>query len=289
MSPLVSRRRFVAITALSLPDLVRATGNHAMDLPGSLASLERTNGGRLGVAILNTGTGERSNYRADERFPMCSTFKFLLATAVLQRVDRHQETADRVVPIPPRPLLSNSPLTEPHAGGAMTIGALCHAIIAQSDNMAANLLLETIGGPTAITKFARSIGDPVTRLDRTELSLNEALDGDPRDTTSPAAMLGNLQAVLLGGILSTDSRQQLTQWMEASLTCLRCLRAGLPPDWRVADKSGSNGSHTRNDISIIWPPGHPPILVAAYITQCNGPESKRENLLASIGKLVAGS
>jgi beta-lactamase class A len=289
MEYLVSRRRFVAITVFSLPGLVRAAGNHVMDLSGRLASLERANGGRLGVAILKTATGERAYYRAEERFPMCSTFKFLLASAVLQRVDRHQETADRVVPIPPRPLLSNSPLTEPHAGGAMTIGALCHAVITQSDNTAANLLLEAIGGPTAITKFARSIGDPVTRLDRTELSLNEALDGDPRDTTSPAAMLADLQAVFLGGILSTDSRQQVTRWMEASLTGLTCLRAGLPPDWRIADKTGSNGSHTRNDISVIWPPGHPPIIVAAYITQCYGPDSKREKLLASIGKLVAES
>ena len=289
MSAFLSRRRFLALTALSLPGLVRATGNHVLDLPGDLARLERANGGRLGVAILNTGTGERSNYRVDERFPMCSTFKFLLASAVLRRVDRREETAGRSVPIPPRPLLSNSPLTEPHAGGTMTVGALCHAVITQSDNTAANLLLETIGGPPAITKFARSIGDEVTRLDRTELSLNEALDGDPRDTTSPGAMLADLQAVLLGGILSADSRHQLTQWMESSVTGLECLRAGLPANWRIADKTGSNGSHTRNDIGIIWPPGHQPIIVTAYITQCYGPQSKRESLLARIGKLVADS
>ena len=287
MSIRVSRRKFLALTAFSLPGWVRAASSHVTDLPASLATLERANGGRLGVAILDTATGSRSSYRADERFPMCSTFKFLLAAAVLQRVDRHQESAERLLPIPSGPLLSNSPLTEPHAGGAMTIGALCQAIITQSDNTAANLLLETIGGPPGVTKFARSIGDAVTRLDRTELSLNEALDGDPRDTTSPAAMVGNLEGVLLGGVLSADSRRQLTQWMQASLTCRNCLRAGLPSDWRVADKSGSNGSHTRNDISIIWPTGHPPIIVAAYITQCAGPDSKRETLLASIGKLVA--
>ena len=289
MSKTVSRRRFLALTALSLPGWVRGSSNPVTDLPDTLATLERANGGRLGVAILDTATDERSSYRADERFPMCSTFKFLLASAVLQRIDRHHETADRAVPIPPKPLLSNSPLTEPHAGGSMTIGALCHAIITQSDNTAANLLLATIGGPAGLTSFARSIGDAVTRLDRTELSLNEALDGDPRDTTAPAAMLGNLESVLSGGVLSADSRQQLTRWMEGSLTGLECLRAGLPPDWRVADKTGSNGSHTRNDIAVMWPPRHPPIIVAAYLTQCAGPESKREKLLATIGKLIADS
>jgi beta-lactamase class A len=286
---MVSRRRFVAMTALSLPGLVRATQSHFTDFAGSLAMLERTNDGRLGVAILDTSTGERSNYRADARFSMCSTFKFLLAAAVLQRVDRHQETVDRVLPIPPSPLLSNSPLTEPHVGGSMTIGALSQAIITHSDNTAANLLLETIGGPGGITGFARSIGDSVTRLDRTELSLNEALDGDPRDTTSPTSMLSNLKAVLLDEVLSVASRNQLRQWMEASVTGLSCLRAGVPPHWRVADKTGSNGSHTRNDIAVIWPPGRPPIIVTAYLTQCTGPESKRDTLLANIGKLLADS
>jgi beta-lactamase class A len=286
---MVSRRRFVAITALSVPALVRATRSQFTNFEDRLAMLERTSNGRLGVAVVDTSTSERSHYRADARFPMCSTFKFLLAAAVLQRVDRHQETVDRVLPIPPIPLLSNSPLTESHAGGSMTIGALCQAIITHSDNTAANLLLETIGGPSGVTGFARSIGDTVTRLDRTELSLNEALDGDPRDTTCPTSMLGNLKAVLLDGVLSAASRNRLRQWMEAGVTGPKCLRAGVPPDWRVADKTGSNGSHTRNDIAVMWPPGRPPIIVAAYLTQCPGPESKRDALLANIGKLVADS
>jgi beta-lactamase class A len=255
-------------------------------LRDSLESLEQANGGRLGVAILDTSTGERSSYRAHERFPMCSTFKFLLASAVLQRIDRHQEAADRVLKIPPRPLLSNSPLTQPHAGGSMSIAALCHAIMTQSDNTAANVLLDTLGGPPGVTRFARSIGDTVTRLDRTEPSLNEALEGDVRDTTSPASMLANLHAVLLSEVLSGASRNRLAQWMQASVTGLHCLRAGTPRSWRVADKTGSNGTHTRNDIAVIWPPGQLPIIAAAYLTQCAGPESKRESLLATIGRLV---
>jgi beta-lactamase class A len=177
-------------------------------LPAALAQLETTNGGRLGVAVLDTATGERAAYRANERFPMCSTFKFLLASAVLQRVDRHHETLDRAIAIPPKPLLYNSPLTEPHAGETLTVADLCHAILTRSDNTAANLLLESIGGPAGITSFSRSIGDSVTRLDRTEMSLNESLAGDPRDTTSPKAMVGNLKSMLLGNVLSTASRAQ---------------------------------------------------------------------------------
>lgn len=282
----LSRRSFASIATLAVPRLIRGMPGRFRGLPGALEQLEQTNGGRLGVGVLDTASGERSGYRADERFPMCSTFKFLLVSAVLRRVDRHQETLDRAIPIPSKPLLSNSPLTEPHAGGTMTVAALCQAAVIRSDNTAANLLLERIGGPPGITNFSRSIGDPVTRLDRTELSLNEALSGDPRDTTSPAAMVSNLKSVLLGKVLSQASREQLTRWMEANLTGLDRLRANLPKGWRAADKTGSNGEHTSNDIAVLWPSGKSPVIVAAYITQCPGPESKRAGMLADIGTVV---
>jgi beta-lactamase class A len=287
----LSRRRFIAITSvLALPRFLHAAPAGFNGLPASFAQLEQANGGRLGVAVLDTASGKRAGHHADERFPMCSTFKFLLTTAVLQQVDRHKQTLDHAIAIPPKPLLFNSPLTEPHAGGTMTVGELCHATLTRSDNTAANLLLETIGGPPGITSFARSIGDPVTRLDRTETSLNEALPGDPRDTTSPTAMADDLNTVLLGsGVLLPASRDQLTMWMKANLTGLDRLRAQLPAGWSAADKTGTNGRDTTNDIAVFWPAGRAPVVVTAYITQCPGPESKRAAMLAQIGRLVRES
>jgi len=256
-------------------------------LPAAITNLEQVNGGRLGVAVLDTGTGERAGHRQNERFPMCSTFKFLLVWTVMQRVDRQQETLDRALKVPPKPLLFNSPLTAPHAGRTMTIAALCHAALTRSDNTATNLLLESIGGPTGVTAFSRSIGDEVTRLDRLETALNECLEGDPRDTTSPASMVDNLNSVLLENVLSALSREQLTRWMEGSLSGVERLHAELPIGWRAVDKTGSNLAHTSNDIAVIWPTGRPPVIIAAYITQCFGPESKRSAILAEIGRLVA--
>jgi beta-lactamase class A len=284
----LSRRRFIAITSvLALPRFLHAAPAGFIGLPAAFAQLEQANGGRLGVAVLDTASGKRTGHRADERFPMCSTFKFLLATAVLQQVDRNKQTLNRAIAIPPKPLLFNSPLTEPHAGGTMTVAELCHATLTRSDNTAANLLLETIGGPPGITSFARSIGDPVTRLDRTETSLNEALPGDPRDTTSPTAMADDLNTVLLGsGVLLPASRDQLTMWMKANLTGLDRLRAQLPAGWTAADKTGTNGRDTTNDIAVFWPAGRAPVVVTAYITQCAGPESKRAAMLAEVGRLV---
>ena len=249
-------------------------------LSSSLTKLEKTCAGRLGVAIQDTGSDETAGYRLHERFAMCSTFKMLLAAAILKRADTAQENLERSIAIPAEGLLPNSPLTTQHAGDQMSIRALCEAIVTRSDNTAANLLLATLGGPAAITNFARSLGDTVTRLDRTETSLNEAKPGDPRDTTSPAAMLGNMRALLLG------ARNQLTQWMIANQTGNDRLRAGLIPSWRVGDKTGSNGENTTNDIAIIWPGNQPPIFIAAYLTECPGPETKRNAVLAEVARLV---
>ena len=256
------------------------------NLPASLAQLEKSNDGRLGVAIFDTGSGERTGYRADERFAMCSTFKMMLTAAVLQRVDTKQEELDRAVAIPAKPLVNYSPLTEPHAGGNMAVADLCHAAMTRSDNTAANLLLATIGGPEGFTRFARSVGDPVTRLDRIETTLNEARPGDSRDTTSPTAMADDMHKILLGDVLSPTTRSQLTQWMIDNETGRERLRANLPPGWRAADKTGSNGETTSNDIAVLWPPRQAPVIITAYLTECPGPEAKRGAVLAEVGRLV---
>lgn len=279
----------MALASLGLPGLAHPAPRRFAALPEAAARLEKTNGGRLGVAVLDTATRERAGYRVHERFPMCSTFKFLLASAVLRRVDRHEETLERAIVIPPRPLLSHSPLTEPHAGGTMVVDELCQAILTQSDNTAANLLLESIGGPAGITSFSRSIGDDVTRLDRTEPALNQALAGDPRDTTSPQAMAMDLESLLLGERLARASRARLTHWMADCVAGFDRLRAKLPEDWHGVDKTGSNGEHTSNDIAVFWPAGAPPVIVTAYITQCAGPDGKRAAMLTEIGRLVAES
>jgi beta-lactamase class A len=285
---MLTRRRFLAFSALALPAFAYADSKRCNAIDTKLEQLEHSNGGRLGVVMLDTANGERCGLHADERFPMCSTFKFLLAAAVLERVDRHQEKVDRATAIPPKPLIFNSPLTEPHAGGTMTVAELCEAALIRSDNTAANLLLETIGGPPGLTKFCRSIGDDVTRLDRTETSLNEAAPGDPRDTTTPSAMAADLNKVLLGDLLSPAARGQLAAWMLANQTGLDKLRASLPEGWRAADKTGSNGENTTNDIAVFWPTGRKPIIVTAYITQCPGPDSKRAAMLKQVGSMVSG-
>src|ERR1700722_8119667 len=174
----------------------------------SIHTIEESLGGRLGVAILDTGDGRRLEYHASDRFPLCSTFKFLAAAAILQKADKKELDLNRQISYGPIDLLDWAPITTKHVQeGSMSLDALCAAAIEYSDNTAGNLLLQTIGGPRDPTDFVRSLGDPVTRLDRNEPTLNSAIKGDERDTTSPTAMLNNMRTLLLEDRLSSDSRQ----------------------------------------------------------------------------------
>ncbi|GAA0566318.1 class A beta-lactamase [Rhizomicrobium electricum] len=240
-------------------------------------------GGRLGVSVLDTGSGKRLRHRATERFAMCSTFKLLLAAAVLKRIDTGKEDASRVIAYSKADHLVWSPVTEKHT--ALPVTDLVDAIVQVSDNTAANLLLDTIGGPAGWTAFVRGFGDKTSRLDRTELTLNNADPGDPRDTTTPDAMLENLQKVLLGDVLTPASRQHLIDTMARSITRIKRLKAGLPKDWRIADKTGTGKHDTYNDVAIIYPPGRAPILACAYYTEATRPDP--ENTLAEVGRAIA--
>ncbi|MCJ2072695.1 class A beta-lactamase [Methylobacterium sp. J-030] len=256
-----------------------------------IAAIERRIGGRIGVAA---GSADPAllRHRADERFPLCSTFKVLAAAAVLARVDAGAERLDAPVMYGASDLLSYAPVTrkalEATGGtGRLSVKDLCAAAIEWSDNTAANLLLARLGGPEGLTAWLRRIGDPTTRLDRDEPTLNSAIPGDPRDTTTPEAMQATLGRILCGSVLAAGSRDRLEGWLVGSQTGLKRLRAGLPEDWTVGDKTGTGVNGTINDVAILRPPGRAPVTVAVYITGSTMPAAAIESAHAEIGRLLA--
>ncbi|HWU75842.1 MAG TPA: class A beta-lactamase [Rhodanobacter sp.] len=277
----------LGVSALILQPLT----SHAAGISGPearLAALQRRHGGRLGVAMLDTGTGRRIAQRGDERFLLCSTFKVLAVAAVLARVDAGKERLDRRIVYGPDALLDYAPVTRQHVGAhGMTVAALCEAAITLSDNTAANLLLASLGGPAGVTRFVRGLGDPVTRLDRTEPALNEGSPGDMRDTTTPNAMLATLQRLLLGKVLADASRERLAGWLRACTTGTGRLRAGMPPHWQAGDKTGSGAHGESNDVAIFWPPQRKPILVTAYYAGSSADSKQRNAVLAEVGRIAA--
>ncbi|MEM1301861.1 MAG: class A beta-lactamase [Pseudomonadota bacterium] len=254
----------------------------AADLPTTVERLERALGARIGVAIVNSHTGEQWMYRPHERFLMNSTVKVLVCAAVLARDDL---SLSEPLQVRARDVIGHAPVTRFRIGEAMTVSELCLAAVDQSDNGATNRLFEALGGPAQVTNFLRSIGDTVTRSDRTEPALNAFVSGDPRDTTSPAAMVMTLATLLDGDALTMVDRMKLGNWMRPGAWTGALIRPSVPDGWDVADKSGS-GRQNRNLIAMLTPPGGAPVFVSLFISDTHASFDRRNDTMAELGAAV---
>jgi beta-lactamase class A len=290
----VSRRGMLAGTAGLLVSVAFARRGRT-DAAAALEALEAREGGRLGVCILDTGTGRVVGHRMDERFAMCSTFKLPLAAVVLREADQGRLRLADTIHFTRQDMLSYAPVTSANLEqGGMTVRALAEAAQETSDNVAANLLLKRLGGPAAFTTILRSLGDRATRLDRFEPMLNLVLAGEEQDTTTPRAMAASMARFLTGDLLTSASRELLIDWMVRTTTGDKRIRAGLPAGWRAGDKTGTGMADAMtdkyNDVAIAWPPGKAPVVVAAYFdTDTHSAEIRDEDqaVLAEVGRIAA--
>ncbi|KWX56672.1 class A beta-lactamase [Mycobacterium sp. NAZ190054] len=249
-----------------------------------LDELARRHNAEIGVYAVDLATQKSVTFRDDQPFAMCSTFKAYAAAAVLQRTQTGELTLQDTVPIEAGDIRPHSPVTEPRVGTSMTLAELCQAALQQSDNAAANGLLRVLGGPQAITAFARSIGDDRTRLDRWEVELNSAVPGDPRDTSTPRALGEGYRRILTGEVLNPTARQQLLDWMLANQTS--SMRAGLPAGYTSADKTGSGDYGTTNDVGVVYGPSGEQVVLALMTKSASG-DPDAPSLRPLIGELAA--
>lgn len=278
ISRLIDRRRFgaVALGGVAASVSVAHAGSreprplqtsNASAVVREMNTLERQRGGRIGLMAIDTGSGAVITQRAEERFPMCSTHKVAVGAAILSMVAEGRLQGDQRIAFSRADLLEYAPVTTRNVdAGFMTVEALGEAAVRWSDNTANNLLLKLLGGPEGWTRFARSMGDEVSRLDRFEPELNSATPGDARDTSTPRAMTRMLAALLLGDALSEGPGAKLKSWMHDSPITGGLFRKRLPDGWHVADKSGSGSNGTRNDVGIIYPPRSAPIVLSVFHT-----------------------
>lgn len=284
-------RRTFLLAAVSVPIVTVWTswatkGDAAVSAQAKLAKLERKLAGRLGVYALNTANGKQLSYHANEYFPMCSTFKVLLASAILKRSTQIDGLMQQRIKYQQSDLVTYSPITKQHLEDGMTVAALCAAAIQYSDNTASNLLMKILGGPEAITTFARSLGDRQFRLDRWETALNSSIPGDRRDTSTPNAMGLSLQRLALGDALEPHLQLQLQVWLQGNTTGAARIRAGVPADWQVGDKTGTGDYGTANDLAVLWPPRRAPVVVAIYTTQSDKDAKARNDVIALAARIV---
>ena len=285
-----SLRRSLLLAGITLPLVNFALPSWAAGVSGSLdkqlAELEQSANGRLGIAMINTANGSKILYRGAQRFPFCSTFKFMLVAAVLGQSQSQPNLLNKHINYHESDLLSYAPITRKNLAHGMTVSELCAATIQYSDNTAANLLIKQLGGLAAVNQFARSIGDQMFRLDRWEPDLNTALPNDPRDTTTPAAMAASMNKLVLGDALLPAQRSQLATWLKGNTTGDATIRAGAPADWMVGDKTGSGDYGTTNDVAVLWPAKGAPLVLVIYFTQLKKEAEPRRDVLAAATKIV---
>lgn len=253
-----------------------------------IALLEQRHNAIVGFYGVDLESNRMFAHRDDDRFAMCSTFKAYLAARVLQKAQHNELALTDTVHIDPAAVVGYSPVAGPKAGSGVALSELCRAALQQSDNTAANALLRTIGGPRAITEFARSIGDEQTRLDRWETDLNSAIPGDPRDTSTPHALGGGIRVLLTGSVLDEHYRKQLEEWMRGNVTSSRSMRAGLPQGWTTADKTGTGDYASTNDVGIAYGPAGRRVLLS-IMTRTRSTDPKAEALqplIAAVTTLV---
>lgn len=315
MRPQISRRSIV-LTMFSMPLLPACTGSHSglaaahrkplqkyrLDsqplklqqaklehVSQFLSQLETQAHGRLGVSAINTANQQRIDYRANERFPLCSTFKLIAVAAILQQSMHSPSLLQQRIQYSMQQVKDSgyAPITSQHVASGMTVSELCAACISYSDNAAANLLLHILGGPAALTQFARSISDPLFRLDRWEPALNTALPNDMRDTSTPAAIADTLQRLLVGDVLANTQRALLLYWLKNNTTGNARIRAGVPKDWVVGDKTGTGAYGTSNDIGIIWPAQQAPIIMAIYFTSPLKTAKPNDQVIGAVSRIMS--
>lgn len=283
-----SVRRTMLMMMATIPLLLGSTAVYAENssVQQKLEALEKSSGGRLGVALINTADDSQIVYRADERFAMCSTSKVMAAAAVLKQSESDKKLLNQRVEIKSSDLVNYNPIAEKHVNGTMTLAELSAAALQYSDNTAMNKLIAHLGGPDKVTTFARSLGDETFRLDRTEPTLNTAIPGEQRDTTTPLAMAQTLRNLTLGKALAETQRAQLVTWLKGNTTGGASIQAGLPKSWVVGDKTGSGDYGTTNDIAVIWPEDHAPLILVTYFTQPEQKAESRRDVLAAAAKIV---
>ncbi|HEU4778356.1 MAG TPA: class A beta-lactamase [Steroidobacteraceae bacterium] len=283
---MITRRKLLAASvAAALAPGAYAAGSGEKELK----RIRERIGGRLGVHALDSQSGKRWGLDENSRYAMASTFKLPLAAALLWQVDRKAFTLEHSLAISRKDLLLNSPAVEAKTAAradAMTIRELCGAVVTQSDNTAANILLAGIGGPRGLTSFFRTLGDEVSQLDRNEPGLNTNLPGDSRDTTTPRAMVDSMLKIFTQDVLSIPSRALLIDWMIASRTGLDRVRAGLPRSWNPGDKTGTGENGAFNDLVVAYPPKRRPVFMAVYMDASKLGPKELAAAHADIGTLI---
>lgn len=266
--------------------ITQASAQTNIKLTQAVKDIESDWQGRIGVYAYDINGSFTFGYRESERFPLCSSFKSLLAAAILQKSQNQLLNLNTPVDFSERELEFWSPITKENHADGMTIGQLAQAALQYSDNGATNILLERyVGGPKGMNTFMKSIGDEDFRLDRWELELNTAIPGDERDTSTPKSMARSLGKLSFSNVLSASHRELFHNWLIGNTTGDNRIRAAVPNQWQVGDKTGTCGAYgAASDVAVIWREKASPLVIAIYTHKSEPTAKHSDKIIAEVAK-----
>lgn len=291
-------------------------------LQAEFARLAKQTDGTVGVAVHKVGGAETVALNQGQTFPMASTFKIAVAATIFSRIEKGERALDTMVTVDPAIIVASAGIAEqlPHPGISLSIHNLLELMLTRSDNTATDVLVAEAGGPAAVTAWLRTVGvsgqqvdadtahliyralnitpgpgtfeknieaafaaDPAKRDMDEKRQPNAPFNADPRDASTPEAMIDLLLKIQSGAALRPDSTKTLLDIMERCQTGEKRLKGLLPTATVVAHKTGTLMS-IANDVGLVTLPDGSKFAIAVFVKGDTKGIDVQERVIADVAR-----
>ena len=249
--------------------------------------------GKVSVSVLCIEDRKSVTYYGDEPCVMQSVFKFPIALAILDRIDKGEFSLQHKIHITPKEMIKDtwSPMRDSFPDGNInvTFENLLRYMVSQSDNIACDVLLHHLGKPKVVEKYIRKLGIEDFTMKYNEVGMHKKWQNQYQNTCSPNAMVQLLDKFYQLKILSDTSTRFLYKLMIETSTGKNRIVKLLPPETIVAHKTGTSDAKdgmtaAMNDVGIITLPNGKHIALAVFVTDAYADQTVLESIIARIAK-----
>ncbi|MGG7437913.1 class A beta-lactamase, subclass A2 [Chryseobacterium arthrosphaerae] len=249
----------------------------------------------VGVSLKGIEDQDTLSINGNKKTPLMSVFKFHIALAVLNQVDKGKLKLDQKFFIKKEELLPDtwSPIRDQYPKGNMnlTLDQLLRYTVSHSDNNGCDILLNIIGGTAAVQKFInrQGIKDFTIQVNEQQMS---SFDKFYLNTTTPLATTELLEKFYNGKVLKKETTQYLYQIMVETSRGLTWMKAGLPEGIELAHRTGisdrneDNVRAAMNDVGIVKLPDGKHYILSVYLKNINEEMDDTEKIIADISRAV---
>jgi beta-lactamase class A len=281
---------FLLIIVLSIKSFSQTT-----DLNKQFSEIIGDKKVKVGICVYDFKTKNFYGINLKEHFPMQSVFKFHIALAVLDLVDKGKLSLSQKVYISKERMEADwySPLRDKYPNGnvKLTIAEILRPTVSESDNVGCEVLLDLIEGPKTVDDYLKKIGMKDVQVKHNETIMQASWEPQFENYSSPNSAVELLKALHNGKILSPKSRAYVQKMLLETSTGPNRLKGLLPKGTVVAHKTGTSGTNKQtgemaavNDIGIITLPNGNQFAIAVFVSNSKEKIETNEKIIAEIAK-----